>query len=60
MKSLHLKQHLLALMVNRYLGIEKYGIHGEEILVQFPLEWSIFNLRSRARPKTLNEFASAL
>lgn len=39
---------------------ETYGIHGEEILVQFPHQSGrIFNLRSRARPKTLNEFASA-
>ena len=39
---------------------ETYGIHGEEILVQFPhRSGRIFNLRSRARPKTLNEFASA-
>ena len=39
---------------------EKYGIHGEEILVQTPhRSGRIFNLRSRARPKTLNEFASA-
>ena len=39
---------------------EKYGIHGEEILIQFDSRFGlIMNERSRARPKTLNKFASA-
>ena len=39
---------------------EKYGIHGEEILIQFDSRFGlIMNERSRARPKTLNKFARA-
>ena len=39
---------------------EKYGIHGGETLFKLPTKVIlIFNLRSRAQPKTLNKFASA-
>ena len=44
MKSLHLKQHLNGTDGKPILGYrEKYGIHGEEILVQIPSsKWSNF------------------
>ena len=61
MKSLHLKQHLLALMVNQYLGIEKRMVFMvRRYLFNSLIKVVDFLIYVPVRDqKTLNKFASA-